>query len=120
MSLHLDEPVGIDPRVNIVFLTLFGDPEHERVLLDFLNAVLTPSAPITRAVVRNPFHPAQFEGHKSLILDIQAEDEAGGLSRWRCSAGTTGGWISGCSTGGRDCTLSSWRRAIPTRSSDPW
>ena len=77
MSLHLDEPVGINPCVNIVFLTLFGDPAHESVLIDFLNAVLAPSAPIVRAMVRNPFHPAQFEDHKSLILDIEARDEAG-------------------------------------------
>ena len=30
MSLHLPEPVGVDPRADVVFLTLFGSPEHDR------------------------------------------------------------------------------------------
>lgn len=77
MPLHLSEPVGIDPRVDVVFQKLFGDPQHERVLLQFLNDVLAPPVPITRAEVRNPFHPGMFADHKSVIVDVEARDETG-------------------------------------------
>ncbi len=77
MPFHSDTPVGIDPRVDVVFQKLFGDPQHERVLVQFLNDVLTPASPILRAEVRNPFHPSKFMEQKSLILDIEARDETG-------------------------------------------
>ena len=77
MQFRSETPVGIDPRVDVVFQKLFGDPAHERVLVQFLNDVLSPVAPIVRAEVRNPFHPSQFAEQKSLILDIEAKDESG-------------------------------------------
>jgi predicted transposase/invertase (TIGR01784 family) len=77
MRFRSDTPVGIDPRVDVVFKKLFGDPEHERVRLRFLNDVLAPAVPITRAEVRNPFNLAEFEGDRSIVLDIEATDETG-------------------------------------------
>jgi predicted transposase/invertase (TIGR01784 family) len=77
MSFHLDEPLGIDPCVDIVFLWLFGAEEHEIIRLDFLNAILAPDKRIVRARVVNPVHPGSFEGQAGIRLDIQVTDENG-------------------------------------------
>ena len=77
MHLRLSEPLGIDPCVDIVIHKLFGDPAHEAVLLNFLNAVLAWPVPVVRARVRNPFTPDLYKGQRGLILDIRAEDEQG-------------------------------------------
>ena len=77
MHLRLSEPLGIDPCVDIVIHKLFGDPNHEAVLLNFLNAVLAWSVPIVQARVLNPFTPDLYKGQRGLILDIRAQDERG-------------------------------------------
>ena len=77
MHLRLSEPLGIDPCVDIVIHKLFGDPNHEAVLLNFLNAVLAGPVPIARAQVKNPFTPDLYKGQRGLILDIRAQDERG-------------------------------------------
>ena len=77
MHLRLSEPLGIDPCVDIVFHKLFGDPNHEAVLIHFLNAVLGWAVPIARATVQNPFAPDLYQGQRGLVLDIRAEDEQG-------------------------------------------
>ena len=74
----LPEPLGIDPRVDLVFAWLFGQPDHEAFRLDFLNAVLAGGGPrITRAIVTNPVHPGDFEGHRELRVDVEVTDESG-------------------------------------------
>jgi predicted transposase/invertase (TIGR01784 family) len=75
MAFHLDQPVGIDPCVDVVFLELFG--AHERILLDFLNAVLAPATPIVRVSLRPTVHSGAFEGQKAVVLDIEATDASG-------------------------------------------
>ncbi len=77
MAFHLDEPLGIDPCVDIVFLWLFGAEEHEAIRVDFLNAVLAPDMRVVRAHVVNPVHPGSFEGQAGIRLDIQVSDEHG-------------------------------------------
>ena len=77
MPFHLDEPLGIDPCVDIVFLWLFGAEEHESIRVDFLNAVLAPDQRIVRTHVVNPVHPGSFEGQAGIRLDIQVTDEKG-------------------------------------------
>lgn len=77
MSFHLDEPLGIDPCVDVAFLWLFGGEQHEHIRVDFLNAVLAPDVRIARTRVMNPVHPSAFEGQSSLRLDLQVEDEHG-------------------------------------------
>jgi len=74
----LPEPLGIDPRVELVFAWLFGDPAHEPFRLDFLNAVLAGDAPrILRATVTNPVHPGQQQGDRELRVDVEVTDESG-------------------------------------------
>ena len=77
MPFHLDEPLGIDPCVDIVFLWLFGADEHEAIRVDFLNAVLAPELRVVKARMVNPVHPGAFEGQAGIRLDIQVIDEAG-------------------------------------------
>ena len=61
MTLRFDEPLGIDPCVDVAFMWLFGGDAHERIRVDFLNAILAP-ARIARAHVLNPVHPSTFDG----------------------------------------------------------
>lgn len=75
MALHLDQPVGIDPCVDVVFLELFG--AHERILLGFLNAVLASAVPIVSVSLRPTVHSGAFEGQKAVVLDIEATDASG-------------------------------------------
>lgn len=34
MAFHLDEPLGIDPCVDVAFLWLFGGEQHEHIRVD--------------------------------------------------------------------------------------
>jgi predicted transposase/invertase (TIGR01784 family) len=77
MSFRIEEPLGIDPCVDVVFLWLFGAEQHEHIRVDFLNAVLAPDPRIARTRVLNPVHPSAFEGQSALRLDLQVEDEDG-------------------------------------------
>jgi hypothetical protein len=36
-------PLGIDPKVDFAFKLVFGSPDHTRVTIHFLNAVLNGS-----------------------------------------------------------------------------
>jgi predicted transposase/invertase (TIGR01784 family) len=77
VPILLEEPLGIDPCVDVVFARLFGEEAHESIRLAFLNAVLAPAAPIRSARILSPIQPATFEDGKSVIVDIQAQDETG-------------------------------------------
>jgi predicted transposase/invertase (TIGR01784 family) len=77
MTLRLDEPLGIDPCVDVVFLWLFGAEQHERIRVNFLNALLAPESRIAHARVLNPVHPGAFDGQAEIRLDIQVVDEQG-------------------------------------------
>lgn len=75
---ELSAPLGIDPRVDLVFAWLFGDPAHEAFRIDFLNAVLAGDRPrITKATTLNPVHPSSFERERELRVDVEVTDEAG-------------------------------------------
>ena len=77
MSFELDEPVGIDPRIDVVFHKLFGDPERPTALLDFLNTVLRPAESFETVEVLNPFDPGHYKEHRGLVLDIRARTANG-------------------------------------------
>ena len=47
--------IGIDPTVDFAFKVLFGSPEHVRVTIHFLNAILGNQRRITRVEFLNPF-----------------------------------------------------------------
>ena len=47
--------IGIDPTVDFAFKVLFGSPEHVRVTIHFLNAILGNQRRITRVEFLNRF-----------------------------------------------------------------
>ena len=71
----MDLPLHIDPKVDIVFQAIFADPAHEAIRIDFLSAVF--GLDLREAIVQNPFNLAQFEDHKTVIVDVLAKDAEG-------------------------------------------
>lgn len=69
--------IGIDPTVDFAFKLLLGSPEHSRVTIHFLNAILGNGPKITQVVFQNPFVEKKFDEDKLSILDIRAIDEHG-------------------------------------------
>ena len=69
----------IDPLSDIFVLYLFGSPENNDLLLDFINAVLTDAGfdPVVSVEVMNPFNVRTFSGDKLSILDVKAKDQDG-------------------------------------------
>ena len=77
MSFEVDEPVEIDPRVDVVFHKLFGDPAHPQILLAFLNAVLAPPVPFVEVEILNPFSPGLYQGDRRVVFDVRARTADG-------------------------------------------
>jgi len=71
--------IGIRPTVDFAFKLMFGSPEHSRVTIHFLNAVLGRQLRITEITIRNPFLGKDNEDDKLSVLDIRAIDEHGRL-----------------------------------------
>ncbi len=69
--------IGIDPTVDFAFKRLLGSPEHSRITVHFLNAVLGGSPRITDVTILNPFLEWDFEQDKLSVLDVLATDEHG-------------------------------------------
>ena len=71
--------IGIKPTVDFAFKRLFGNPEHPRITIHFLNAVLGPSLRIRSVEFCNPILDKETEDDKLSILDILAQDDRGRL-----------------------------------------
>lgn len=56
------EPVGVNPRIDLVFRVALGDPNHLDRLVDFLNAGLPRAAPIVSATLLRPNRAAEHGG----------------------------------------------------------
>lgn len=69
--------IGISPTVDFAFKLVFGSPEHTRVTIHFLNALLTPRRRITSVQIQNPFLGKGNEDDKLSVLDILAVDQDG-------------------------------------------
>lgn len=50
---------------------------HEKLLIDFLNAILKPLSLITQIVVNNPYCEKDYLEDKLSIVDIRAQEENG-------------------------------------------
>jgi predicted transposase/invertase (TIGR01784 family) len=75
---ELSTPCGIDSRVDLIFAFLLGDPAHEDIRIEFLNAVNGGERPlITSAKTLNPIHPSSFQGQRELRVDVEVVDEQG-------------------------------------------
>ena len=71
----------ITAKSDIFFRYLFGSPENEDLLVDFINAVFrdTGKKIISRATVLNPFNLKDSFNAKESILDIKAATDDGRL-----------------------------------------
>jgi len=56
---------------------VFGSPDHPRITIHFLNAVLQPPQPITSVEILNPIQGQDRSQDKLAILDILAQDATG-------------------------------------------
>jgi predicted transposase/invertase (TIGR01784 family) len=69
--------IGINPTVDFAFKLRLGSPEHSRVTIHFLNAILGDKLKITQVEIRNPYNGRNYKDEKWVILDILAIDEHG-------------------------------------------
>jgi len=70
-------PLGIDPKVDFAFKRVFGSPDHTRITIHFLNAVLNLPRPITWVEILNPIQEKDFSEDKLVVLDVLAADADG-------------------------------------------
>jgi predicted transposase/invertase (TIGR01784 family) len=69
--------LGIDPKVDFAFKLVFGSPQHTRVTIHFVNAVLGLPQPITWVEILNPIQGKDFSEDKLVVLDVLAADDQG-------------------------------------------
>ena len=69
--------IGISPLVDFAFKMMLGSPEHTRVTVHFLNAILGERPKITSVEILNPFLGKETEDDKLSVLDVLATDEHG-------------------------------------------
>lgn len=69
--------IGIDPTVDFAFKRLLGSPDHTKITVHFLNAVLGGAPRITQVTIIDPCLEKDFEDDKRSILDVLAIDEFG-------------------------------------------
>ncbi|NQZ10712.1 MAG: Rpn family recombination-promoting nuclease/putative transposase [Algicola sp.] len=65
----------IDPTIDCVFKKILAAVGHEKLLMNFLNAILMPLVLIKQIVVQNPYNEKDYLKDKLSIVDIQAQDE---------------------------------------------
>jgi predicted transposase/invertase (TIGR01784 family) len=63
----------LDPKLDLVFRMLFGNPDNEPLLLSLLNAVLSPPSPIETVRVLNPEVPRESIDEKGIVLDLRVD-----------------------------------------------
>ena len=68
----------IDPKIDCVFKALLGAEDNRRLLIHFLNAMLSGelAAPITEVTILNPYNEREFRTDKLSIVDVKARDQA--------------------------------------------
>ena len=68
----------IDPKIDCVFKALLGAEHNRRLLIHFLNAILSGelSTPITEVIILNPYNEREFQSDKLSIVDVKARDQA--------------------------------------------
>lgn len=70
-------PLGIDPKVDFAFKLVFGSPDHTRITIHFLNAVLQYPDPIVWVEILNPLQGKEYSEDKLIVLDVLAKDQKG-------------------------------------------
>ena len=61
----------LDPKLDLVFRLLFGNPENKALLISLLNAILRPPSPIESVTVLNPELEREDVEDKGIVLDVR-------------------------------------------------
>lgn len=69
--------IGIDPKVDFAFKLVFGSPNHTKITIHFLNAVMQLERPITWVKILNPIQGKDRSEEKLVVLDVLAKDDVG-------------------------------------------
>jgi len=74
-------PQGLDPKVDVVFKSIFGTEENKSILISLLNAVLgwTGEQQIVAAKILNPYLEPEYIDDSYGILDIKVQLGTGEL-----------------------------------------
>ncbi|MDM8516205.1 Rpn family recombination-promoting nuclease/putative transposase [Desulfobacterales bacterium HSG16] len=67
----------IDPKVDCVFKSIFGQEENKNLLIHFLNAVLglEEGSRIVDVTIENPYDEKEFIGRRQICVEGKATDE---------------------------------------------
>lgn len=68
---------GIDPQVDFAFKLMLGSPNHTRITIHFLNAVLQMPSPVVWVEILNPIQNKDRSEEKLIVLDVLARDSDG-------------------------------------------
>lgn len=73
MNLH------IDPKVDIVFRTIFANPDHPDITINLVNSLLLACRrqPIHKITNFNPLDQRGYAPDRDIILDVLAQDQSG-------------------------------------------
>jgi predicted transposase/invertase (TIGR01784 family) len=69
----------VDPKNDLAFKKIFGDPSRKSPLINFLNAALNYTGPreIVDLTITNPYQAPRIAGLKNSLLDIKARERTG-------------------------------------------
>ena len=80
-ALRKKQDLDLDktPKNDLIFKILFGNEEKPNLLIDLLNAILRPKAPIVSVKIKPTELNPEVIGRKGVRLDIFAETSTGEL-----------------------------------------
>ncbi len=67
----------ITPKVDLAFKKIFGVEENKDLLIELINATVSPADQVVDVTLLNPYNPKNFRSDKLSILDIKAISETG-------------------------------------------
>ena len=73
-------PIGIRPTVNYPFQKILGDPQHDKITLHFINAVLDGDPEFAEVEIVSPIANPKSNESKRPVLDVLAKDVTGRIA----------------------------------------
>ncbi|UWW96866.1 MAG: Rpn family recombination-promoting nuclease/putative transposase [Candidatus Cardinium sp.] len=67
----------ITPKVDLAFKKIFGVEENKDLLIDLINATVSPADQVRDVTLLNPYNAKNFRSDKLSILDVKAVGETG-------------------------------------------
>ena len=66
-----------DPKVDYIFKNIFGNENHPKILISFLNACIKPESPITSVKIKNTELTKEYIEESFSRLDVLATTQDG-------------------------------------------